>query len=176
MIRGKLETNRTDPITAMWSLVEFNFQCCGVDGPIDYRNSQFRLDMVAPDILIPFTCCKLSNDNPFYPIPEAGMACQYEMDTLNILDKVNGNYHLYRNGCFNILKIWWEKQYIWIWSIYAFILFIQLLSLIMIFLVRHKINITKKEYDQESIPLRNTDALICNEEKPIKQSKETTTT
>lgn len=70
-----------EQFTAAMDLAQVKFECCGVNGSINYENSVWKLEGLGKkELTVPLTCCHLQNIYEKYsyldPVPVNNTFCQ----------------------------------------------------------------------------------------------------
>jgi hypothetical protein len=100
--------NTTDFLTKAWDRMQINFDCCGSIGPQDYRYSNWFNQTQDQGNFVPATCCKLSNDNPDYPMIINENQCQ--IDAILFPEEILTSEALKTRGCHDKLLEWLQEE------------------------------------------------------------------
>jgi len=124
-VQSKYGSNESTLVTASWDIIQYEFECCGVDSYRDWIWSQWRSKQ-ADNVEVPDTCCKLTNSDPSKPQPENRELCNTEAS--------NGDSkptQLHPKGCESKLDSWLKSYWGVLIGIVVFVIVIEVAGIVL---------------------------------------------
>lgn len=158
-LKGQVERDYKfdNGIGLTWNFLQQNFECCGSDGPIDYKNSTwYKTSGVAE--FVPVTCCVPTSkaSDPQKTQAKNPAACQ--QDAKNIYDgfQATSTGGVFTGGCYPQLIDFIKKYSVYILAAAAAIAAVQIIGIGFASYLVHKIKKSKEE--EEGMEMGKTGA------------------
>lgn len=99
-----------EQFTAAMDMAQTRFKCCGITNDMNYDTSMWHLQGYGQsDWIVPFTCCRLSNQMEKFayldPLPLNGSQCQ-------TLQKFEYEKSRFTDSCLEHIDNWYREQYV----------------------------------------------------------------